>query len=533
MRKTNKVYRMWRILSFAFFLFLRVYWSQFTNESSVKKDKMWEKLGYKFKKTLFELEGPLIKVGQYLSIRGDLLPSGFIKQIQDLTDQVPPSPWDEIERVLIREWQGAIDSKLQLIEKQAIASASIGEVYKGLLHDGTIVAVKVQRPTIESIVKTDFRSLSIIFWFVQRFSPVPKGMVDFNMLYHELKVVIERELDFESEMQTGLHFQQRFENLSFVKIPHIYKDLCTSQVLVMEWVEGARMSDLEFMDKHQIDRQNVASQLCQIFLPQWLEPGTFHADPHGGNLLIQEDGTIVLLDFGMTGTVSKQDTDNFQELILAILVKDVKGAVQSLQRLGFIQHHSNLSLVEEQAKELLSIDFKKYQEMDLVSAHMEMNRILRTLPIQIPTRFVFLGRSFATIVGILHIVNPVEDVLDMAKPALMRWAKDHPHQVGTLLLQWLKDQTILRIFSSIYKWFKAPERLMEQNDLLQKRDFYFRIYETYKIQSSQFCMLGIIGIGVGWYLDAYPVWAAGVVAVIVSCSFYLVARRKQRKWFPL
>lgn len=533
MRKTNKAYRMWRVLSFAFFLFIRVYWAQLTNKSSIKKDKMWEKLGYTFKKTLFELEGPLIKVGQFLCIRADLLPSGFIKQIQDLADQVPPSPWEEIERVLVREWNGAIDLKLKSIEKQAVASASIGEVYKGRLDDGTLVAVKVQRPTIQSIVKTDFRSLSIIFWFAQRFAPIPKGFMDFNMLYQELKAVIERELDFQREMETGLHFQQRFEDLSFVKIPHIYKELCTSQILVMEWVEGVRLTDTQFMDSHQIDRQKVASQLCDIFLPQWLEPGMFHADPHGGNLLIQQDGTIVLLDFGMVGKVSKEDTDNFQELILAIFVKDIKGAVQSLQRLGFIQKYSNLAMVEEQAKELLSIDFNKFQEMNLVSAKKEMNAILNALPIQIPTRFVFLGRSFATIVGILHIVNPEQDVMDMAKPALKKWVREHPHQVWVMILQWLKDQTILRMFSSIYKWFKTPERLMEQNELLQKRDFHFRIYETYKNQSSQFCMLGIIGIGVGGYLHAFPVWGAGVVTVVLSCTFYLVSMRKQRKWFPL
>ena len=533
MMNTNKAYRMWKILSVALILFLNIYWAQITKKSAIKKEKMWEKIGNKFKETLFELEGPLIKIGQLLSIRADLLPAGFIKQIQDLADQVPPSPWEDIERVLVREWNGPIASRLQSIEKQAIASASIGEVYKGVMDDGTVVAIKVQRPTIQSIVKTDFRSLSIIFWFVKRFAPIPKGFVDFNMLYQELKGVIERELDFQKEMQTSLHFQHRFKNMPFIKIPQNYQQLCTSQVLVMEWVEGSRLTDTQFMDQHLIDRQVVANQLCQLFLPQWLEPGMFHADPHAGNLLIQRDGTIVLLDFGMAGEVTKQDTDNFQELLLAILVKDMKGAVQSLQRLGFIQQNFNLIKVEEKAKELLAIDFKKFQEMNMIAAKKEMNALIHSLPIQIPTRFVFLGRSLVTIEGILRIVNPNEDVLVTAKPVILDWIKNHPNQVWKLIFQWVRDQYILRMFNVIFKWFKTPERLLEQNELLQKRDFHFRMYETYKMQASQFGIAGIVGIMIGWHLHEASIWGMGVLSVAVSCTVYVVSKHKQRKWFPI
>jgi predicted unusual protein kinase regulating ubiquinone biosynthesis (AarF/ABC1/UbiB family) len=532
MRISNKAYRMWKILSVALILFLNIYWAQITKKSSNEKEKMWEKMGKKFKETLFELEGPLIKIGQLLSIRADLLPDGFIKQIQDLADQVPPSQWKEIERVLVEEWDGPIASKLQTIDKKAIASASIGEVYKGLLNDGTVVAIKVQRPTIQTIVKTDFRSLSIIFWFVKKFAPIPKGFVDFNKLYQELKEVIEKELDFQKEMQTLLHFHHRFAHLPFIKVPQIHQELCTSRVLVMEWVEGSRLTDTQFMDQHLIDRQLVANRLCRLFFPQWLEPGMFHADPHAGNLLIQRDGTIVLLDFGMAGEVSKQDTDTFQELLLAILVNDFKGAVRSLQRLGFIRKNSNLMQVEEQAKELLMLDVKKFQEMNMVDAKKEMNKLIQSLPIQIPTRFVFLGRSLATIEGILRIVNPTEDVLATAKPVLMEWIKNHPNQLWKMILQWIRDQYFLRMFNGIYSWIKVPDRLMEQNVQQQTRDFHFRIYETYKMQSGQFGMAGIIGIIIGWHLHSSPILGMGVVIVAVSCTVYIVSKRKQRKWFP-
>ena len=176
MNNKNKWFRMWKILSFAFAMSIQVYWFRIRKKSDMEWDKLWGKLGRQFRQTLFELEGLLIKVGQFLSIRKDLLPSGFIDQIQDLVDQEPPSPWAEIKHVLEREWGGPVENVLLSIETKAVASASIGEVYRGKLKDGTEVAIKVQRPSISSIMQTDFRSLAIIIWFVNILSQFRKDL---------------------------------------------------------------------------------------------------------------------------------------------------------------------------------------------------------------------------------------------------------------------------------------------------------------------------------------------------------------------
>lgn len=162
MKSEKNWYRMWKVLSLAFSVFIQVYLYKFLKKSSKDLDSLWVKFGRRFRETLFELQGLLIKVGQMLSIRSDLLPNNFIKQIEDLVDQVPPSSWEAIKDVLEAEWQGPIENKILSIEQQAVASASIGEVYRGILKDGTKVAIKVQRPKIQSIVKTDFKSLAII-----------------------------------------------------------------------------------------------------------------------------------------------------------------------------------------------------------------------------------------------------------------------------------------------------------------------------------------------------------------------------------
>ncbi|MGM0870433.1 MAG: ABC1 kinase family protein [Bacillota bacterium] len=238
MKARSKWLRMYKVFSLALLIILQIYCYKWTRKSEAEWEKLWSGIGNRFRTTLFELEGLLIKIGQFISIRSDLLPKAFIQELLDLTDKVPPSEWSKIQRILNEEWGSELSKKVVAIEKEAIASASIGEVYKGALQDGSIVAIKVQRPNIQSIVHTDFRTLSILVWFADRFVPIPKGFIHLKVLFQELKQVIERELDFTKEMDTLLYFKERFKDSEMVKIPDMHPELCTSKVLVMEWVEG-------------------------------------------------------------------------------------------------------------------------------------------------------------------------------------------------------------------------------------------------------------------------------------------------------
>ncbi|HYK72363.1 MAG TPA: AarF/UbiB family protein [Pseudoneobacillus sp.] len=530
MKSERKLYRMWKVLSFALFLVIQVYWYKFSKKSESEWDKLWEKQGQRFRKMLFELEGLLIKVGQMLSIRADLLPNSFINQIQDLVDQVPPSPWEEIEKVLEREWDGPIEKRLLSIEPKAIASASIGEVYKGKLLDGTQVAVKVQRPTIQSIVQTDFRTLFVIIWFAHHFAPVPKGFISFKMLYQELKQVIERELDFKKEMETGEHFQRRFKAFSRLKIPQLYPEYSTSQVLVMEWVDGVRITDVDFLERAKIDREDLAQRLFRVFLPQWLEAGIFHADPHSGNVLVQLDGTMVLLDFGMVGEISKTDAQNFQSLLEAILLKNYSKAAEVLRDLGFLLPEANLKPIEKLLGEALNFDLAQFKEMDLFAVKKEMNDIVKSLPIQVPTRFIFLGRSFVTIEGMLHTINPDKEILEVMKPAFMDWLNHSETNKWKLFLKWMNSQPIFQIFHSVTDLIKKPQQLLEQQDVHQQREFYFSIFENQKKQIFYLGIVGILGCFAGIYLENDILWKGFGGLTGISLLGYVFCSWKQRKW---
>ncbi|MBS4174433.1 AarF/UbiB family protein [Bacillus sp. FJAT-49736] len=530
MKYRRKWSRMWKILSLGLSILWRVYWYQLRKRPDSEMEKLWGEIGEEFRQTLFDLEGLLIKVGQFLSIRSDLLPNSFVKQLEDLVDHVPPSMWDDIRQVLEQEWEDKIEDKLESIRSTAIASASIGEVYKGYLKDGTCVAIKVQRPKIGSIIQTDFRALAIIIWIAHHFAPVPKQFINFKLLFHELQQVIKRELDFHQEMEAIQHFRTHFQKMDKLIIPKVYPELSTSRVLVMEWVEGSKITDVEFLEKYQVNTEDLSIRLLQLFIPQWLEAGIFHADPHAGNVLVKPDGTIILLDFGMVGEISKKDADSFQDLLQAILLKNYSMAVQVLTELGFIYPGADTTKIERILKEALSIDLAHYKEMDLFAVKKELNDLVRSLPIQVPTRFIFLGRSFVTIEGMLHTISPKSELLDIAKPAFLKWIRQTNQSKWKLIWKWIYAQPAFRVFHSIRDFLEAPKRFIEWKEMQQERDFYFTSTENQKKHFFFLGLLGITGSIFGVYTKIVLITDVGIGITGLSLIAYIICTKKQRKW---
>ncbi|MCT8140297.1 AarF/ABC1/UbiB kinase family protein [Anaerobacillus sp. CMMVII] len=530
MKSKSKLKRMSKVLSMAFVIFIQIYWYKIRKKPEADWEKLWDIIGERFRKTLFELEGLLIKVGQLLSIRSDLLPNGFIRQIQDLTDQVPPSEWEEIEDILKAEWGGPLDQSLLSIDKKAVASASIGEVYKGILKDGQMVAIKVQRPNIQSIIETDFRTLSIIIWFAHHFVPMPKGFINLKVLFKELKEVIVRELDFSQEKNSLLFFQERFKGVDGVKIPDVYSELSTPKILVMEWVEGIKLTDKVGVSQLEVNQRELAARLIEVFLPQWLEPGLFHADPHSGNVLVSKEGQIILLDFGMVGQISKKDATYFQGLIESLLSKNYPKAVECLTHLGFLLPEADPRTMERLLAELLSFQPAQLKEMDLLALKLEMNDIIQALPIQVPTRFVFLGRSFITMEGMLRNLASEEDLINVLKPVFMDWLSKQGNTKWSFIWFWLQSQPIFKTVHSFTEFLKLPQVLENIKETEQRRQFQFSIFENNKKQLFQLTLLGLIGIGTGIYTSHQLILQLSVVVSIISVTGYFFYSFKLKKW---
>lgn len=529
MKKNNKMNRMIKILSLFFGIFVQIYWYKITKRKEADWEKLWGEIGKRVRRTLFELEGLLIKIGQIISTRADLLPQAFISEIEDLTDKVPPSKWSDIQEILETEWGRKISDKLYSIQKEAIASASIGEVYKGTLLNGTEVAIKVQRPHIQSIVQTDFRTLRMVIWFANYFVPLPKGFINFKVLFSELKHVIERELDFSKEKETLLYFKEKFKGNEIVQIPSAYSELCTSKVLVMEWVEGVRLTDHKAIEQITVSRKELAQRLIKVFLPQWLEPGIFHADPHQGNVLVSKDGKIILLDFGMAGEISKNDAAAFQGLIECFLAKNYTRAVDCLSRLGFLLPEADTRTIEKILAEWMSFQPSQLKEMDLFALKMELNDMIQALPIQVPTRFVFLGRSFITIEGLVINLAPEEELIDLGKPVFIEWLKGQGNK-WSFIWQVVQSQPVFKIFHSVNEFLKAPQKLEQLKETEQRRQFQFTIYENRKKQSFQMLLLGLIGSGMGTSLSNTVLIKISIGLIALAMIGYIITSLKLKKW---
>jgi predicted unusual protein kinase regulating ubiquinone biosynthesis (AarF/ABC1/UbiB family) len=298
----------------------------------------------------------------------------------------------------------------------------------------------------------------------------------------------------------------------------------------MEWVEGIRLTDNLGLEQVPVSRQELAQRLMKVFLPQWLEPGMFHADPHPGNVLVSKDGKIILLDFGMIGEISKKDAAQFQNLIESFLSKNYSKAVDSLSQLGFLLPEADSRTIEKLLAELVSFEPDQLKQMDMLAFKKEMNDTIQALPIQVPTRFVFLGRSFVTVEGIIRNLAPENDLMDLAKPIFLEWLSKQGNTKWSFIWQWIQSQPVFKIFHSVTEFLNAPQRLEDLKELEQRRQFQFMIYENNKKHFFQLLLLGIIGMAVGTYTSHSLILKLSVGGTAVALVGYYTCGLKQKKW---
>ncbi|OZS77595.1 ABC transporter [Tetzosporium hominis] len=426
-------YRMYRIVWMSIKFFLQVYFFQrkyrgrFTPVVQAKWERLIVRQATEYKETALYLGGLMIKVGQFLSARADVLPQAFIEELEGLTDRVPPVERDLAMKVIEEEWGGPVSKYVTKISDESIASASIGEVYKATLLDGRDVAIKIQRPGIERIIRYDFKAMRVVIWLAKRFTTFTK-QIDFDLLYREMESTLLPELDFLQELQHGRSFHQRFNDLEGICFPIYFEEYSTRRVLVMEWIEGTRITNISFMEQHGIDPTEVTERLFLLFMEQVLRSGEFHADPHAGNMMIQPDGTIVLLDFGMVGSITPAQTRSIIKAIQGILLDNDDQILDALEELNFLLPNADRPLLADTIRRMIhAYETNELSKMDSYVVERlltDIRYIVRTQPVQLPAEFAFFGRALTTFVGVLHALDPNVDLLELGKPRILAWARE-------------------------------------------------------------------------------------------------------------
>jgi predicted unusual protein kinase regulating ubiquinone biosynthesis (AarF/ABC1/UbiB family) len=276
-------------------------------------------------------QGLLIKTGQFLGTRPDVLPEAYVTVLSRLQDEVPPEPFHIIREHIERELGRPITEMFAEFDEQPVASASLAQVHRAVLHDGRVCAVKVQYPGIERIVDIDLRNMS---FFIGVLNKLDRSM-DYRFVAEEMRHNIPKELDFINEGQNAERIAAEFASVEDIIVPKIYWDYTSRRVLTMEFIEGVKITDYEGLQRLGVDTSDVAKILVYAFAEQIIKHGFFHADPHPGNLFVQPGPKLVLLDFGQ----AKELPPSFKEVLIrftrSLLANDDQAMGVAFRDLGF------------------------------------------------------------------------------------------------------------------------------------------------------------------------------------------------------
>jgi predicted unusual protein kinase regulating ubiquinone biosynthesis (AarF/ABC1/UbiB family) len=251
-----------------------------------------------FAADLEQLGPTFVKLGQVLSSRGDLLPKPYLDALSRLHDDVQRVPFEHIERIIFEELGKRVDVLYKQFEREPMAAASLAQVHRARLHDGTLVAVKIQRPGIRRQIAEDLESLMEIATELEAHSSTARRY-EICRIVDTLAARLSEELNYRNELQNAKRLRENLSSYENIQIPRMFDELCTDRVLTMEFIEGRKITKLSEEERQQLNGKALADELFECYLHQLLVDGCFHADPHPGNLVLTNDGRICLLDFGL------------------------------------------------------------------------------------------------------------------------------------------------------------------------------------------------------------------------------------------
>lgn len=354
---------------------------------------------------LTKLGPTFIKLGQILSCRPDLVPPVYIEELANLQDQLPPFANELAYQILEDEFGCSYDQIYAELSPHPVAAASLGQVYRGKLKTGELVAVKVQRPNLIPCVALDIYILRhLAAWVQKTFKVIHSDLV---ALIDELASRLFEEIDYCQEAANAERFAQLYSHIKTIYVPRIYWQYTSHRVLTMEWISGIKLTQIEALRDRGLNPSYLIEVGFECSLRQLLEAGFFHADPHPGNLLVTPDGKLAYLDFGMMSFVEPFYRDRLLESILHILTGDFEALAQDYVKLGFLPAETNLKLlVPELADVFGKVLGASVAEFGFKSIIQKLSPLIYKYPFQLPTYYLLILRCFATLEGLALNLDP-------------------------------------------------------------------------------------------------------------------------------
>jgi ubiquinone biosynthesis protein len=425
--------------------------------------------GRRLREMLDELGPTFVKFGQLLSTRPDIVPADIVEELRQLQDQVRPEPFDNVRAVVESELGLTLEQVFLEFDTEPIAAASIGQVHRALLPSGDEVVVKVQRPDAERQINADLQLLYQLAGMVKE-RVARLSFIDIVALVDEFSRSIRRELDYGMEAQNADAFRRNFADDPHVDVPKVLWRYTTARVLVMERVRGTSLAQLDIDVWTDEERATLAARLAETWMQMVFVHGFFHADPHQANILVQGPDLIGLVDFGMVGQLSQSDREAMVALLVDVLDLNADALPRRLRDLGLrYPRHREQELADQLGVVLARYSGQAMGQIDARGLLAEIFQTIYRLQLTLPTRWVMLDKTLATLAGVTLQLSPDFNVFDSARPYARRLmaerlrpdriaerlrrdfdrtarvARDFPLQIGELLSELVEGDFSLGI----------------------------------------------------------------------------------------
>ena len=433
--KTILQVRYWRIvLFFARVTASIIFWDIFLRRIGfgawVKntRPRRLQNIAIRFRALAIRLGGVMIKVGQFLSARLDVLPPEITDELSGLQDEVPPVDYEPIRLQTELELGSAIEKVFLSFEKEPVAAASLGQVHRARLLPSEAeamgfesVVVKILRPNIEQIVEVDMSAIRVVGGWLKRYKPV-SDRADVPAIVEEFAAVLNAELDYLSEGKNAETFATNFKDDGGVHVPRVVWNRSTRRALTLEDVASIKITDYDAITEAGISRATVAERLLATYLKQIFEDGFFHADPHPGNLFIlpldekDSDGftkfRLTFIDFGMVGRMPEKLVEGLRETVIAVGLQDSARLIQAYKTLGVLLPSANTNLLEEASAQVFERfwgmsmnELRSIQHSDMMKFGLQFRELMTSMPFQVPENLLLLGRTIGILSGMCTGLN--------------------------------------------------------------------------------------------------------------------------------
>ncbi|PNT75194.1 hypothetical protein BRADI_1g28540v3 [Brachypodium distachyon] len=358
-----------------------------------------------------------INLGQALSTRPDILPSAYCQELSKLQDQIPPFPTRIAVRTIESELGSRISDLFADISPEPIAAASLGQVYKAHLHSGELVAVKVQRPGMAPLLTLDALLFNMIGGQLKRFA---KARKDLLVAVNEIVRHMFDEIDYVLEGKNAERFAILYSHgsgggsMTSIKVPKVYWNYTRKSILALEWIDGIKLTDAERISKANLNRKSMIDEGLYCSLRQLLEDGFFHADPHPGNLVATEDGSLAYFDFGMMGDIPRHYRVGLIQMLVHYVNRDSLGLANDFHSLGFVPEGTDLHAIATALR--VAFGDGRRQSNDFQGVMNHLYDVMYDFNFSLPPDYALVIRALGSLEGTAKALDPDFKVIESAYP---------------------------------------------------------------------------------------------------------------------